>query len=64
MKLRQLTEGDVKIELIVQGDRQCVRGNALVSGDAALDKAVEDEILERLRRGDVWAWAEVEVRAT
>lgn len=33
-----------------------VRGNAMASGDAVFDKAVEDEILDRLERGDIWAW--------
>jgi|SRR6185312_340027 len=41
-----------------------VRGNAMASGDAAADKAVEDEILRRLDQGDVWAWASVTVRCT
>jgi hypothetical protein len=33
-----------------------VRGNAMASGDDAADKAVEDEILARLDRGDIFAW--------
>jgi hypothetical protein len=40
-----------------------VRGNAMASGDDAADKQYEDEILERLDRGDVWAWACVVVEA-
>ena len=39
-----------------------VRG-AIASGDEAYDKQVEDEILERLDQGDVWAWARVRVVA-
>lgn len=38
-----------------------VRGNAMASGDDAIDKQVEDEILQRLDDGDVWAWALVKV---
>lgn len=40
-----------------------VRGNAMVSGDSALDKQVEDEIIARLGAGDIWAWANVLVTA-
>jgi hypothetical protein len=41
-----------------------VRGNALASGDDAEDKDAEREIIERLERGDVWAWASVKVVAS
>lgn len=37
-----------------------VRGN-FASGDDAADKALEDEILERLKNGDDWAWCMVKV---
>jgi hypothetical protein len=40
-----------------------VRGNCQVSGDDALDKAAEDEVLERLYRGDDRAWCVVKVTA-
>lgn len=38
-----------------------VRGNAVASGDAKLDKKIEDEILDRLSKGDIWAWARVSI---
>lgn len=41
-----------------------VRGNAQVSGDDESDRATEREIIERLERGDVWAWACVKVVAS
>ena len=41
-----------------------VRGNALASGDAALDREAEDAILARLDRDDLWGWCAVRVRAT
>lgn len=44
-------------------DDMPVRGNALASGDDKVDKECEDEILERLGRGDEWAWALVKVTA-
>jgi len=52
------------IRLYVEQDHIPVRRNALASGDDAEDKAYEDAILERLDAGDVWAWAQVEVRAS
>lgn len=59
-KLDKLIE--YKIE-VFQDDME-VRGNALDSGDTAEDKRVEDAILKRLDRGDVWAWATVRVVAS
>lgn len=41
-----------------------VRGNVSASGDPALDKAVEDEIIARLERGEQWAWCCVEMTAS
>jgi hypothetical protein len=58
------TLDDVTITLTAEQDDLPVRGNAQASGDDALDRATEDEILARLDRGDVWAWASVRVRAT
>ena len=45
---------------VMQDDTE-VRGNAMASGDDALDKEVEDEIIRRLDSGDPWAWAVVTV---
>ncbi len=53
----------IKIRLDVEQEDLPVRGNALASGDPAEDKRVEDEILRRLRRGEVWAWCWVRVTA-
>lgn len=41
-----------------------IRGNALMSGDDELDRKVEDELIERVEDGDVWAWASVKVTAS
>lgn len=62
--MKTLTENDVKIELIAEYDHIPVRGNAIDSGDSEYNKHVEDQIIDRLESGDVWAWASVEVRAT
>ncbi len=61
--MRKLTKRDVEFVLTAEFDDLPVRGNAMASGDDALDKKVEDEIIARLERGDVWAWAAVTVEA-
>ena len=53
----------VEYRIEVEQDDQPVRGNAIASGDPDYDKKVEDKILDRLDRGDVWAWASVRVVA-
>jgi hypothetical protein len=52
------------VDIICHPEDLPVRGNAIASGDDAYDKQVEDEILERLSRGDAWAWCTVEVKVT
>lgn len=64
MALRQLREEEVFFTLEVEEDTMEVRGNALCSGDPAVDKAAEDVIVERLRCGDTLAWAWVKVTVT
>jgi len=54
---------EVEFDLEIMEDDVPVRGNAIVSGDDDLDKEVEDEILERLETGDLWAWCTVKVTA-
>ena len=58
-----MTTYTAEISVHAKVDDMPVRGNALASGDNALDKKTEDKILERLELDDVWAWASVEVRA-
>ena len=41
-----------------------VRGNAIVSGDEAYDRQVEDEIIKRLDDGDQAAWFCLKVTGT
>jgi hypothetical protein len=45
-------------------DSTPVLGNVVDSGDIDADREVEKEIYRRLDMDDVWAWADVEVRAT
>lgn len=39
-----------------QNEDTPVRGNALASGDDAIDNECEDKIIERLNQGDLSAW--------
>ena len=55
---------DAEITIEIEQCDMPVRGNAIASDDAELDRKVEDEILERLDRGDTWAWCEIRVCAT
>lgn len=54
---------EIKYTIKCSPEEEPVRGNALASGDDAVDKECEDEILRRLDLGDVWAWCCVEVFA-
>jgi len=58
-----INAGRIRIELEVYQDDAEVRGNAMCSGCDECDRRYEDEILERLNDGDVWAWATVRVVA-
>jgi hypothetical protein len=53
----------VEFDIEVCQDDTPVRGNAMCSGDADVDRAAEDEILADLDDGNVWAWASVKVTA-
>lgn len=57
------TIDEVNFSITAEQDDIPVRGNAVVSGDEEVDKKIEDEIIERLENGDVWAWASVQVTA-
>jgi hypothetical protein len=64
MKIRDLKANEVKFIIKAEQDDLRVRGNISDSGDEAFDKRIEDQVLERLDYGDIWAWASVEVQAT
>lgn len=55
---------DMDIRLEVELDETPVRDNVCSLGDPDEDRAFEDEILERLGRGDIWAWCCVRVVVT
>lgn len=60
----KFNEKDVTYTLEADYEDIPVKGNAMVSGNDADDKKVEDAIIKRLENGDVWAWAYVKVTAT
>ena len=62
--VHKVEENGITYRLYIEQDELPVRGNALASGDDAEDKPCEDEIIERLENGDVWAWANVNVEAS
>lgn len=54
---------NIEYELTIEDEHESVRGNACATDEPELDKATEDEIIERLNRGDLWAWCCVKVTA-
>jgi hypothetical protein len=63
MSIKEMEE-TYNVRINATQDDLPVRGNCIATEDKEFDKKVEDEILERLDNGDVWAWADVEVQAT
>lgn len=61
--MKTLNLSDVEFEVICHPETLDVRGNAMASGDDAVDKETEDEILAQLESGNEWAWCCVEVVA-
>jgi len=53
----------VKYTLLIDAEDTPVEGNAMASGDDAVDYAAELEIERRLAMGDTWAWCVVRCEA-
>ena len=64
MPCRTLSIDDVVVRIEALPEEIPVRGNACDTGDEQFDHQVEHEILNRLARDDVWAWATVIVTAS
>lgn len=62
--MREFKPLEVDFKLIVEQDDMPVRGNAISSGDDEFDRKTEQEIIDRADSGDVWAWAQVTVKAS
>lgn len=61
--LRKLTKQDVEFTIEVEVDYSPVRGNLIDSGDSDYDTQIENEIVDRLNSGDIWAWRSIKVTA-
>jgi len=64
MSIRAIQRHEARISIRAEPDWVPVEGNAMASGDDALDREVEQEILQRLNQGDIWAWAAVTVEVS
>lgn len=64
MNMRKLTRDDVTFTLSVEFEDDVPVRGSFASGDDAADEQLVQEILARLDRGEVWAWACVTVQAT
>lgn len=54
----------IEFQLIAEYESIPVRGNALTSGDDDYDRKEENRIIAAIGRGNVWAWASVELKGT
>ncbi len=62
--MRKIRPDEVTFKLVAEDEDIPIRGNAMASGDDEADKKLEDELIDRLDRGDIWAWCYVKVTAT
>lgn len=61
MKLKKITKADCIINVECLEETTEVRGNAMASGDDAVDKKQEDWVLAQLSAGNPWAWCTIKV---
>jgi len=64
LSFRPLTEDEVQFTVKVEEETDCPVKGSFASGDDDIDAQTEKEILDRLRRGDSYAWCCVIVEAT
>jgi hypothetical protein len=62
MAVRKLTADEVEFSLEIEDEDIPVEGH-FATDEPEKDRALEKEILDRLRRGDLWAWCTVVVTA-
>lgn len=61
--LRELTADEVEFVTVCHPEDMPIEGNAMASGDDAVDAAQEQWIRDQLDSGNEWAWCCVEVIA-
>jgi len=54
----------ITYRLYLEQDDIPVRGNVSASGDEEEDRQIEEDVMERLDRGDTWAWGSVTCQAS
>lgn len=64
MLWKALQADEVTFRLVIEPEMEPVRGNAVASGDEALDREIEDGLIARLNSGDDWAWFTATVEAS
>lgn len=62
--MKPIKHGIVEFKIECLPEDTEIRGNALASGDDAIDKAHEDMLIEQYNSGNEWAWCCVKVTAT
>ncbi len=62
--METINKNNIEIEVIAEYETMQLEGNAIDSGDADFDRETCDKIREDLDSGNVWAWAQVEVKCT
>lgn len=61
--MRKLTKDEVEFSVTIESEDLSVRGNYMCTEDPEADKKAEDEILTRLKHGDIYAWCVIKVTA-
>lgn len=61
--MRQLTKKEITFTVSTESEDTQVRGNCMATDDPVADKQAEDEIIDRLNRGDESAWCVVVLTA-
>ena len=64
MKLRKLTADEVEFQESTEDEFIPVQGNYMATDDEEADKRAEQELLDRLHRGDNSAWCILVTQAT
>lgn len=64
LQIRPLRSSEVTFTVELEPEDIEVRGNVMCSDDPEFDRQCEDEIIERLDRGDIEAWCYVRVTAS
>lgn len=62
--MKTIIKEDLEIQIIADYETEQLEGNLIDSGDTAFDNRVCEDVRQQLNVGNVWAWAQVEVKCT